>query len=120
MHIVNLIFIFLFLEKKITCLRGGVAVKPNEAPWVIFIRKKAVRFNSDSNELFRDFTHCETLSVTFQNDVLKFQKAFRGVYHLSKLVNGKPSFSRITVPLGNILSIKNAQAGVSMVSYLKK
>ena len=94
MHIVNLIFIFLFLLKReISCLRGGVAVKPNEAPWVIFIRKKAVSFNSGSNEIFRDFSHCETLSVTFQNDVLKFQKAFRGIYHLSKLVNGKPSFS---------------------------
>ena len=121
MHIVNLIFIFLFLlEKEITCLRGGVAVKPNEAPWVIFIRKKAVPINSDSNEIFPDFAHCETLSVTFQNDVLKFQKAFRGIYHLSKLVNGKPSFSRITVPIGKILSVKNARAWVSMVSYLKK
>ena len=64
-----------------------MAVKPNEAPWVIFIRKKAVSFNSGSNEIFRDFSHCETLSVTFQNDVLKFQKAFRGIYHLSKLVS---------------------------------
>ena len=121
MLIVNLIFIFLFLlEKEITCLRGGVAVKPNEAPWVVFIRKQAVPTNRDSNEIFPDFAHCETLSVTFQNDVLKFQKAFRGIYHLSKLVNGKPSFSRITVPIGNILSVKNVRAWVSMVSYLKK
>ena len=119
MHIVNIIFIFLFLLKKeIICLRGGVAVKPNEAPWVVFVRKKAI--NSDSKEIFYDFAHCETLSVTFQNDVLKFQKAFRGIYHLSKLVNGKPSFDRITVPLGKILSVKNARAWVSMVSYLKK
>ena len=94
MHIVNLICPFLFfLEKEITCLRGGVAVKPNEAPWVVFVRKKAVLIISDSKDIFHDFAHCETLSVTFQNDVLKFQKAFRGIYHLSKLVNGKPSFS---------------------------
>ena len=80
MHFVNLIFLFLFiLQKEISCLRGGVAVKPNEAPWVIFIRKQAFPINKDSNQIFPDFTHCETLSVTFQNDVLKFQKEFRGI-----------------------------------------
>ena len=61
------------------------------------LRKKAVptvKISSDSKEIFYDFAHCETLSVTFQNDVLNFQKEFRGIYHLSKLVNGKPSFIR--------------------------
>ena len=61
MHI-NIIFLSTFLFfNEIICFRGGVAVKPNEAPWVVFVR------NSDQSS---DNKMCNALRISIKERYL--------------------------------------------------
>ena len=61
MHI-NIIFLLIFLfVNEITCFRGGAIVKPNEAPWVVFVR------NSDQSS---DNKICNALRISIKERYL--------------------------------------------------
>ena len=100
MHI-NIIFLLIFLfVNEITCFRGGSAVKPNEAPWLVFVR------NSDQSS---DNKICNSLRISIKERYLitpdrleiwqpkfksrrDFNAQYEGIYLLSVKVNGHPTW----------------------------
>ena len=100
MHI-NIIFLLIFLfVNEITCFRGGAAVKPNEAPWLVFVR------NSDQSS---DNKICNSLRISIKERYLitpdrleiwqpkfksqrDFNAQYEGIYLLSVKVNGHPTW----------------------------
>ena len=100
MHI-NIIFLLIFLfVNEITCFRGGAAVKPKEAPWVVFVR------NSDQSS---DNKICNALRISIKERYLItpdrleiwkptfelrriFNAQYEGIYLLSVKVNGHPTW----------------------------
>ena len=100
MHI-DIIFLLIFLlVNEITCLRGGAAVRPNQAPWVVFVRNSN---QSSDNKI------CNALRISIKERYLitpdrleiwqpkfksrrDFNAQYEGIYLLSVKVNGHPTW----------------------------